>query len=210
MKKLFLIGLMLMIVVFSKAQINAVTETGDEVILFDDGTWKYVDGNSEKDISEIPLNSKEFIKDNQATFLVKSTRVDIGVYIDPKSWSFEKGTDQDEYEFSFQKKGEDLYAMIITEKMMIPIETLKSIALENARSVAPDIRATKEEFRNVNGIKVFMMQMEGTIQGIEFVYFGYYYSNSSGTIQLLSYTGKKLFDQYKDDAESLLNGLVEP
>lgn len=99
--------------------------------------------------------------------------------------------------------------MLISEKIQIPIETLKGIAYENAKNAAPDIKIIKEEYRTVNSIKVLMMQMSGTIQGIKFIYFGYYYSNTNGTIQFITYTSENLFKTYFDDIELFLNGLVE-
>lgn len=93
--------------------------------------------------------------------------------------------------------------------MEIPIVTLKQVAFENAREVAPDIKIVNEEYRFVNGIMVYMMQMNGSIQGMRVTYCGYYYSNSNGTIQLITYTAANLFDDYKDQVEELLNGLVE-
>ena len=208
MKKAILAGLLLVSVHVLNAQINAITQTGDEVILFEDGTWSYLN-NSITESSEIPLNNKEFKKDKNSTFLVKSKKLNVGIWINPKDWKFSKGLENDEFEFQFQKKGGDLYAMLISEKIQIPIETLKGIAVEIAKSAAPDIKVIKEEYRNVNGIKVLMMQMSGTIQGMRFTYYGYYYSNENGTIQLLTYTGESLFDDYLDDIEVLLNGLVE-
>ena len=86
---------------------------------------------------------------------------------------------------------------------------MKSIAFENAKSAAPDIRIVDEEYRIVNGTKVLMIQMSGTIQGIKFTYYGYYYSNENGTIQLLTYTATNLLKEYNQDIEAFLNGLVE-
>ncbi|MFT6385124.1 MAG: hypothetical protein ACJAQR_001964 [Bacteroidia bacterium] len=208
MKKVILTGLIVMLVQLVNAQINAITETGDEAILYEDGSWEYLN-DSIIENSEISINDKEFLKDKNSTFLVKSKKLNVGIWINPKSWSFTKGTDKDAFEFQFQKKGDDLYAMLISEKMQIPIETLKGIAIENAKSAAPDIRVIKEEYRNVNGIQVLMMQMTGTIQGVRFTYYGYYYSNSNGTIQLLTYTGESLFNDYLADIELFLNGFVE-
>jgi len=201
-------GLILFSFSTTRAQINAITETGDQVVLLPDGTWRYQDENAAS-ADEIPVNDKKFVKDESSTFLVKSKKLNIGIWIDPKKWLFSKGTDSDAHEFQFDMKGEDLYGMIVSEKVQIPIETLKGIALENARGVAPDIRIVREEYRNVNGLDVLMMQMDGTIQGMKFVYYGYYYSNEEGTIQFLTYTGKNLFDEYKEEIEIFLNGLTE-
>ena len=208
MKKIILTGLILMSVQLINAQINALTETGDEVILYEDGTWKYLN-DSIIENAEIPINEKEFFKGKESTFLVKSKELNVGIWINPKNWSFTKGTENDAFEYQFQKKGDNLYAMLISEKMQIPIETVKRVAVENAKSEAPDIKIIKEEYRNVNGIQVLMMQMSGTIQGMRFTYYGYYYSNSNGTIQLLTYTGENLFPNYLNDIEEFLNGLVE-
>ena len=106
-------------------------------------------------------------------------------------------------------KDGDLYGLIITEKVEIPIETLKVIALENAKAAAPNMSIVKEEFRNVNGLKVLLLHMNGTIQGIKFSYYGYYYSNSNGTVQLITYTSQNLLDGFKPKIEDLLNGIVE-
>ena len=52
------------------------------------------------------------------------------------------------------------------------------------------------------------MQMDGTIQGIKFTYYGYYFSSPNGTIQLLTYTSSNLLNEYKKEFEDFLNGFV--
>lgn len=209
MKNKILIFLLLTIPVqLLKAQINAVTETGDEVVLYENRTWRYLKDSLNTKV-EIPLNKAQFEKHRKSTFLVKSKNLNIGVWINPKIWSFEKAAETSAAELKFKKKGDDLYAMLVSEKMEIPIETLKNVALNNAKKVSPDVKIITEEYRVVNGIKVLMMQMGGTIQGTKFRYYGYYYSNSSGSIQLIAYTGENLFDTYKKDIEQFLNGLVQ-
>lgn len=99
--------------------------------------------------------------------------------------------------------------MILSEKIEIPLETLKSIAVENAKSVAPDLSIVKEEYRTVNGLKLLLMQMNGTMQGVKFSYYGYYYSNNQGTVQFITYTSQNLMDSYIPEIEKLLNGIVE-
>ena len=207
MKSLFFLGLLLLTSLYVKAQTKAVTETGDEVVLFADGTWKYLDDDL-IELREIPVNEKQFVKDENSSFLVKSTVLDIGIWISPKKWKFEKANQDEVSEFQFLLKGEDLYAMLISEKVEIPIETLKIVALENARTVAPDIKVIEEEYRNVNGVKLLMLQMSGTIQGMKVTYRGYYYSNEKGTIQLLTYTASNLFTDYLKDINNFLNGFV--
>ena len=189
------------------SQISAITNTGDEVILYDDGTWEYVKEQIES--QRILINNRKFEKSESSTFLVESKKLNIGIWIDPKMWKFSKDKQSEVTELFFEHRKKDLYGMLITEKIQIPVEKLRGIALENARSAAPDTKVVKEEYRMVNDTKVLMMQMIGTIQGIKFTYYGYYYSNKNGTVQLVSYTGQNLFEEYKNDIEVFLNGFVE-
>lgn len=191
-----------------QAQIRGVTESGEEVLLFQDGTWKFVN-DSASSVEEIKMNAQKFFRDKSAGFLVKSSKVDVAVWMNPKLWSFSKAESDEASELKFERKDLDLYGMLITERIQIPLDNLKDIALDNARKVAPDIRIKKQEYRNVNGLKVLMLQMSGTIQGIKFTYFGYYFSFLGGTVQFLTYTSSNLFDTYEKDAEQLLNGLVK-
>ena len=99
--------------------------------------------------------------------------------------------------------------MVITEESELSLESLKEIAVENARNAAPDIHIVKEEYRYVNGIKILLLQLDGTIQGTKFTYLGYYFTNENGTLQFLTYSTQKLMKKYNGDCEKLLNGLVD-
>lgn len=208
MKKIVLLGLIFLSINFTYAQINALTESGDTVLLYEDGSWKYAK-EGQNEVSEIKINNQEFKKDSKSTFLVKSKKLNIGIWINPKKWSFKKGDDEGAAEYNFKMKESDIYAILIAEKVEIPVINLRGIAIDNAKDVAPDIKVIHEEYRTVNGIKVLMMQMAGTLQGIKFTYFGYYYSNENGSILLLTYTGTSIFDKHKKEMELMLNGLVE-
>lgn len=208
MKPIFLFLLAALSVNSLHAQINAITETGDEVLLYHDGTWQYAN-DSVSDSYAIPINETKFEKSTESTFLVKSNNLNVGIYINPKKWSFAKSNGEDAHEYEFQLKGEDLYGMLIAERLEIPIATLKGIALDNARAAAPDIRVVQEEYRTVNGLQVLMMQMVGTLQGMKISYYGYYFSNENGTIQLLTYTGQNLQKHYQEEVDKFLNGFVQ-
>jgi hypothetical protein len=207
MKPVLLTILFVFSIQLTHSQINAITESGDEVILHEDGTWSYLNDSILKE-NNISLNEKEYLKEKKSTFLVKSKKTNTGIWINPKEWKFTKSINNEDAEFQFQKKDEDLYAILISEKIEIPVESLMDIAVDNARSAAPDIKVTHKEYRSVNGIQVLMMQMSGTVQGIKITYFGYYFSSPGGTIQLLSFTGESLFDDYFSDIEKFMNGFI--
>lgn len=207
MKKTIISFLLTLSILHASGQIKAVTSNGDEVILNSDGTWKYVN-DSVQAASRIDTNRISFSKNAIATFLVKSNKVNCGIYLNPKKWAFTKSSADEASEYEFTLKGKDAYAMLITEKIEVPIETLNVIAIENAKEAAPDIKIVKQEYRKVNNNMILLIQMDGTIQGIKFTYLGYYFSSSKGTLQLITYTATNLVNEYKNDLEELLNGLV--
>jgi hypothetical protein len=208
MKKLLLFILAFSSFGFIKAQQSAVTETGEEVILYDDGTWIY----KHKDTilaEDIHLNPVKFTRDSNSTFLLKSTRINIGCYLDPKQWTFKRMDESEAAEYEINSINLGLYGMMITEKLDLPLESLANIALDNAHNAAPDVKVTAKEYRIVNGLKVMMMRMTGTIQDIRFSYYGYYYSTDKGATQFLVYSSEDLVDEHITEIEQLLNGLVK-
>ena len=209
LKKIQLLLLCLSLIFGVHAQKKAVTESGDEVILYNDGTWKYTSNNHDTSESVIKTNPDKFIKNNSSTFLLKSNAFNVGIWLDPKKWKFEKTKDGSETEFELSLKNEELYGLILSEKAAIPLESLKEVALINGKKAAPDLEIVKEEYRYVNGIKILLLQMNGTVSGVKFTYYGYYFSNDNGTLQFLTYTTQSFFAKYKKDAEALLNGLTE-
>jgi hypothetical protein len=207
-KTILVIVAALMIQVYGYSQTKALTSDGNEVLLFNDGTWKYVDGKSANESREILTNASIFKKNAASSFEVKSKKVNASVFINPKKWKFTPGESGDAGEYDFDFRNGDVYGMIITERTEIPLEALKDIAVKNARDVAPDIDVAEEEYRMVNNKKVLCLQMNGTIKGIQFSYFGYYFSSPNGTIQFLTYTSKNLFLDNRNEMQELLNGLV--
>jgi hypothetical protein len=213
MNKLFLILCLLTISNTVTSQIKALTDTGREVILLYNGTWKYSDDNSRTNAAStdsLTTNKTKFIKTSQATFLVKSTNFNVGVFMNPTKWTFAVHKDNEKNpEYRFNLKSGEGYAMMVTEKTQINLESMRQIALLNAQKASVDVKETSAEYRIVNNNKILCLKFQGTIQGIKFVYFGYYYSNSNGTVQLLSYSSQQYFDSYQKELENFLNGFVE-
>ena len=127
------------------------------------------------------------------------------VWYDPAKWKETKSTDPGRRNFSHSSG--DGYASIISERIEIPVEKLREIALSNARQAAPDVRIVEEQKRRVNGTDVVLLRMEGSTTGIKFTYLGYYYGGTVGTLQVITWTGQNLFSEYRKDFEEFLNGL---
>ena len=205
MKKLLVVLSFLLVAVTCHADQKAVTDTGDEVILYSDGTWAYIDdGKSVSGIIE--TNPAKFTKPASATFKLKSTKNNSIYWIDTSKWLFTKEVDNEAAEYEFRMKEKDVYGMAINEEAALPLESLAEIAFSNALAVSPDAKILKKEYRDVNGIKVIFMNMTGTIQGIKAHYLGYYYTDSSGSTQLLLYTTENLAPKYAPEMFDFLNG----
>lgn len=204
MKKLLVLFLLLF-AVSSFASQSAITDTGEEVILYSDGTWKYANSENEA-ANTIETNPATFNKPEASSFKLKSTKNNSVYWINTDKWTFTKKVDNPAAEYEFQLKGKDLYGMAITEEAVIPVESLVNIALENARDAAPDMRIVKQEYRVVNGKKVIYMIMTGSLQGMNVAYHGYYSSDTSGTTQLIVYTTTNLVDKYHTEIIDFLNG----
>lgn len=209
MPKLLVAVILLFITAIAHADQKAITDTGQVVILKGDGTWSFVDDSTIID-KAIHTNKTRFKKPDGSTFLLKSTRNDTAFWIDPNIWGFKKATTNISAEYELQLKGADLYGAIIAEGIQVPIDNLADIALLNAQNIAPDMEVTQKEYRHVNGKKVIYMVMNGTttMQGIKITYLGYYYSNSSGSTQIVAMTSSNLVSKYKAEINDFLNGLV--
>jgi Protein of unknown function (DUF3157) len=207
-----LLTTLLLLTVFtsSKSQVKALTENGREVMLNENGTWRYVSNDDSLDKTEtITTNPANFHTTAGATFPVKSNVMNVGVYLDHNKWTFAVHSNNEiNPEYRFEMKSQHGYAMMLTEITQIELERMKTIALENAQKAAPDTRITHSEYRIVNNKKILCLTMTGTLQGIKFIYFGYYYSNSHGTVQLVAYGSENMYKDSLKDWEDFLNGFT--
>jgi len=198
--------LFLIISIDCTCQVKAVIkETGKEVNLFQDGTWKYV---MDEPLEIVKTDTLVANRSNESDKLVKSSKINYGVWMNRKKWSVERSKDGNEQEFTFRMLGQDAYGMIVGERIEIPMDNLVDLAIQNAEKAAPDTKIIRNESRRVNGNLVRFVQLEGTSNGIKFVYLNYYYSGKKGSIQFMTYTAKNLLKEYRNEMETLLNGFV--
>jgi len=180
----------------------AVTEDGRKVLLNSNGTWRPFGSTSS--VAPSPAKSP-FQKAAGASSVYKSKGDKFQVWYNPSKWHQKKSAENDKP--TFEHKDGDIYAMILAERFSMTLDALKDLAIQNAQNVAPDVRVTHEEERVVNGKKILCMSFEGTISGVPFTYFGYYYAGKNGIIQLITYTAQNLFEEYRGEMTEFLNGL---
>lgn len=204
----YTIATIALLMVFSAtafSQVKAVTENGEEVLLLNDGTWKYTSIQSGYDTR---LDTLVREKGERSTFLIKGEKVNYGIWLDPKKWSFKKGKDDDVQEYIITMKGQDAYAMVIPERIPIPLNLLEEAAINNFKKKDPNARIERIEVRKINGNTVKLICAKVSPNGAKFSYMGYYFSDEKRTIQFIGFTSQNLMDTYKNDIEELLDGFV--
>ncbi|MDX2003214.1 MAG: hypothetical protein SFW35_12315 [Chitinophagales bacterium] len=162
----------------------------------------------EVEIPPLVKNNTKYKKPSSNNYLLRSQKIDVGVWLDAKNWKYGKSSINEDSEYSFKHKKGDLHGLLITERIEIPLESIVRIAVYNAQKVAKNFKINKAEYRTVNGKKMGYLEMEGVVMGMKVVYWGYYYSSKAGTVQFLCFTAKNLFTEYQEEAEAFLNGLV--
>jgi len=180
---------------------TATTEDGRKVLLSPDGTWRLASTSAPSAIG----GSGAFQKPETAKLFVKAPKGPFGVWINQEKWK-QNPPGEDVSKFTLDHKNGDAFAMIIAERIGMRMESLKKLAISNAKQAAPDIKVVSEEKRVVNGKELLCMKLSGTLEGMSFIYYGYYYSGTEGTLQVVAYTGANLFDEFKQDFEDFLNG----
>lgn len=189
-----------------QGQTKAVTETGEQVLLAADGTWRYVEAVKNND--SIAVNPTQFKKASTANFLLKSKIAPIGVWLNSKQWNFVKSVgDASEYSFSL-KENSSVGGQIVIESMGMDLKSLRKIAIEGMQAVSSQFKIVHEETRSVNGLPVLYIHSDAVVQGIKINYLTYYFTNSESTVQFIGYISKNVVEKYKSTMEELLNGLV--
>jgi hypothetical protein len=180
---------------------RATRADGSAVILFPNGTWR---PDSTAGVTKPKGSGESF-----TTPAASTSSLDLGrgvtLHYKPAKWSLAPGTGGGRAQL--RHVDGDGYGMTISERIQMPLATLKNVVLSNARTAAPDLKVTLDEKRTVNGLDIQVLQFEGTAQGIPFHWYGYYYTGKGGTIQVITFAGASLFDGFKTDFEDLLNGL---
>ena len=203
-----LVVLLLPFVVFS--QQKALNEDGKEVVLFDNGTWKFLNDSDAKVLESFVTNNDIFEKGRNASFLMKSKKLDVGLYFDPKKWklSTQNISPHVEYFFADRNNTEGLFGFMITEKVQIAtLKNLKELIVENINRNVDFFRLKESEYRTVNGLKVLYIRYAANTKGMDFEYAGNYYINSDGYAGVVGFSSQKIFENSFGAIQELINGI---
>lgn len=189
----------------AQSTINATTEDGRKVILSQDGTWQYVSPSNV--IQGTEAASSTYTKPKTATKVLTINKGAASLSYDPQTWIVSTDA-SDPNRTNFSHKSGDIYGIVIAERLGLSPDALMEIVLENAKKASTALTVRERGKRVVNGDEVTYMMFEPTIQGIEFIFEGYYYAGPAGSIQVIAYIGKNLHPEYKQEIENFLNGFA--
>lgn len=130
----------------------------------------------------------------------------IGIRYNSADWKTATTGSADPGTFQFQHAKGELYMRIIAERLQIPLETMPEVALGNARQADPNAKITRQGYRTVNGLRMLYLDFEATPSGIPITYFGHYYSDAAGTVQVIAWTGRNLIEEYRGEIERFVSG----
>ena len=184
---------------------KATTDGGDRVILYENGTWEYI--NNDVSISTSGEGNKPV--DSDAYYA--SAILPMGIYLNSNKWRQTTEIGNPDAEFEFEHVNTMVYGMVIAEKLYFPIGGLKRIVLENAQSESPDAKIIFEGEKKVNGVDVLALIIDVPMPAYEVNFKFYYYLYSKrgvGSLQVMCYTLDEAFEELKGDMEDYLNGFV--
>jgi hypothetical protein len=197
---------------YACAQVKGVTEDGNDVILFDDGTWKFVNESDAQTLEKIDENPAVFGKSKDQSALLKSSRLDAGLYYNPKKWRISSQAVGSHIEYFLRDKNAEnpLFGFITTEKLQITdLKSLKNLMLANIQRNVDFFRLKQSEYRTVNGLKVLYLRYAANVKGLDFEYGTYYYLTNSGYCAVVFYSAQSEFEKNAAAAEQFLNGIVK-
>lgn len=134
------------------------------------------------------------------------SRVPYGIWTDNAKWIRTDSTPPREMAFTHTKG--DAYALVIADRIQIPLETMKRVVISNAESLMQNQVVTENELRTVNGQELLYIRMHGNVDGVPMEYMVYVISGRMGTVQLFTFTGGNLIAQHENDFFEFLNGFV--
>jgi hypothetical protein len=193
--------------------VDAITEDGQGVVLYSNGTWAF---KLEPILPQIKKNKKVKIlptptpvknKKVNPKSILKGKHNAYKIVYDNTLWK-KTSSANDDAEIQLEHKAGNGFAMVIFDRSPISLEDLKKQVLTTMRSVASKVEIISEEKKRIKGHQIMLLKINSTIEDTPFSYFNYYASGKWGTIQFVTYTASALMADYEADFTTLLDGLV--
>jgi hypothetical protein len=150
----------------------------------------------------------EYVRDAEAVHAYEGKDGTIALFLPPDGWVKDDRAKHAAAEAGFLHRTGECCGAVIMEKAEIPIDRLVQGVLAKMREGASEVKVLKEERRRVNGRTVVCLIVSAKASGQELIFYGYYHSGKSGSLQLVTWVPSTLFSERKVEIEKFLNGLV--
>jgi len=204
----------------SYGQVKAITEDGDTIYVFDNGTWSFdptdVPSNVDEELSffqeemSLDTSSITFVKPPKSKGKVVDKRELFEIHYDDSTWKrIPPGTINDDAQFAFQGKNADIWCIVISEETSFDKDKLFILAqqmMKDNLGSTPEI--INAEIRNVNGTDILRGTVRVKGSGIVFVFDTYYYTCEQGSVQFTTWSGENVWQKREKEFIDLLNGFV--
>lgn len=220
MKELkFILIALILTPLMTQAQTLAVTELGDTIYIYDNGTWSFEILEEMPQVSDLDYLNEElaietistpFTYPKSAKKIVENKNKLFEIQYDGTKWErIPPAQLNPDAEFAFKSKERDIWCVVISEETPIGAETLMKIAKQGMKqNTGEDVEVVKAERRTVNGIEVVRGVFKANISDISFTFDSYYYSNEEGSVQFTTWTSDRVWESDSDTILELLNGFV--
>jgi len=202
------------------AQQRAVTESGDTIFIYDNGTWSFeLEDEIIRSLEEGAFMDQPLDIDTILTTFSHTPNVDKEVIPKSEQFKFKYNNENwkrvppadlnEDAEFAFQHRDVDIWAILITEQTEIDVENLLKIAITNMEeNTGTEVGIKKVELLNVNGAEILRGTLHASFSGINFIFDSYYYSDERGTTQFSTWTSEKIWENNQSLIHDFLNGFV--
>lgn len=217
--RLGLVILLFLLAVNTDGQVRAVTEYGDSIYVYDDGTWsfEFIEIQEQEEdlryldeVLDIDTLSTHFVFSASADKEVENKNGQFKLKYNSSYWNRKPpGKINSEASFAFESKNEDIWGIVIDEESTFDKDVLYKIAKKMMEANTGAVtKIIKTELRNVNGAEVLRGVTSANISGLKFIFDSYYFSNELGSIQFVVWTNEALWSKKEKEIESFLNGLI--
>ncbi len=142
------------------AEIGRAQLNGREIILSHDKTWKYATGSNGANVSS----------SNDDCVRIKSKTLPVSICLNEDIWKLDRAVG--DAEFIFSTKDGNLYLMMVTETIEIPLKALERAIITNAQRAAglKLIEVAVKERLDAVGLKWGRMVYTASIEGLIITY----------------------------------------
>lgn len=107
---------------------------------------------------------------------------------------------------TLQHRSGEVFAALIEERSELGLEQVMEASVVNAREAASEVRVLTRGKREVNGRMLGFIEMEATIDGMTWTFYNHFFSDRTGTVQVVGWTPRNLIDTHRATIESLVSG----